>query len=160
MLGNVALLFLMLALVFDLVGLAAFSGKLHQRCGWQSESSKKWHLYEPTAERFCSRGTLGFFCPQNVTVDDPLTGNPMPVVCSNQFPSPGEGLWGFDNIFQGFLTIFVMITQDGWTDLMYWYRDTNGEWSQIYFILLEISCATILLNLLIAVLVVGQAGFD
>ena len=49
----------------------------------------------------------------------------------------------------------LLFMQDGWADYMNAFRDTNGDWSQMYFILMQLMCTMIFLNLLIAVLVVN-----
>jgi len=166
MLCNVCILFMLFAFTFSLVGLAAFNGKLHQKCGWNKELNQtEWFVYAPTSQRFCSLDPLvGTQCPSDAVVVDPDTGNNRSVVCVSEFNFPGDnvtvvnpwGGWtGYDNLAQSFLTTFIIVTQDGWSDYMNAYRDTNGDASQIFFILIEIVCSTILLSLLIAVMVVN-----
>lgn len=117
-LGDVALFLLITYFFFAVVGLTIFRGKLHQRCGWRPSGDGPWRLYGPTSDRFCSLSPAsGFQCP-NVTVMDPDSGDEQPVLCVAEFPSPNAGLTGFDNIFQAMLTIFVMVTLEGWTDVM------------------------------------------
>jgi hypothetical protein len=63
MLSNVAILLLLISVLFDLLGLSAFSGKLHQRCGWQSDTNASvWYMYGPTLGQFCSLTSVGMQC--------------------------------------------------------------------------------------------------
>ncbi len=98
-LGDVAL-FLLITYFFCGSWLDNFSGKLHQKCGWQPSDKGPWRLYGPTSDRFCSLSPCsGFHCP-NVTEIDPQSGDPRPVLCAAEFPTPNAGLTGFDNIFK------------------------------------------------------------
>jgi len=117
-LGDVFLLLLFTYFVLALIGLTVFRGKLHQRCGWQSSVGSTWHLYEATADRFCSLSAVGGLRCPNVTVVEPSTGLARPVVCAQVFDPPNSGLTGFDNIFQGLLTVFVFVTLEGWSEVM------------------------------------------
>ena len=47
-------------------------------------------------------------------------GCPDGQVCSRYVPGPNDGITNFDNIFAGMLTVFQVITNEGWTDIMYW----------------------------------------
>ena len=40
--------------------------------------------------------------------------------CSELWEGPNDGITSFDNIFAGMLTVFQVITNEGWTDIMYW----------------------------------------
>ena len=41
-------------------------------------------------------------------------------VCREYWEGPNNGITSFDNIFAGMLTVFQVITNEGWTDIMYW----------------------------------------
>ena len=63
-----------------------------------------------------------------VNPDDPQIcdnsgkGTPCPVgeFCVENWVGPNDGITSFDNIFAGMLTVFQVITNEGWTDIMYW----------------------------------------
>jgi hypothetical protein len=40
--------------------------------------------------------------------------------CKPLWEGPNDGITNFDNIFLGMLTVFQVITNEGWTDIMYW----------------------------------------
>ena len=41
-------------------------------------------------------------------------------VCKRFVRGPNDGITSYDNIFSGMLTVFQVITNEGWTDIMYW----------------------------------------
>ena len=63
------------------------------------------------------------------------------------------GVTTFDNILRALITIFQMITLEGWTDLMYNLRDSSQQWMAISFcILLVVVGSFFLLNVILAVI--------
>ena len=40
--------------------------------------------------------------------------------CKPLWDGPNDGITNFDNIFLGMLAVFQVITNEGWTDIMYW----------------------------------------
>lgn len=63
------------------------------------------------------------------------------------------GITNFDNLASGILTIFQMITLEGWTDIMYNLMDSNMAWMAVLFCcLLVIIGSFFLLNVILAVL--------
>ena len=40
---------------------------------------------------------------------------------------PNDGITNFDNIFLGMLAVFQVITNEGWTDIMYWVSDFSFD---------------------------------
>ena len=64
------------------------------------------------------------------------------------------GIPGFDNVAQGFLTIFQILTLESWVYLMYNYSDTgSGVISVIFFILVVLIGAFFTMNLVLAIIV-------
>ena len=64
------------------------------------------------------------------------------------------GIPGFDNVFQGFLTIFQILTLESWVYLMYNYSDTgSAEISVIFFVLVVLLGAFFTMNLVLAIIV-------
>jgi len=81
-------------------------------------------------------------------------GVAVPFRCQ-RFGNPGYGYIGFDNIGMAMLTIFTSITLEGWVDVMYSLNATFGAPVPlaIYFALLTVTGAYILLNLALAVII-------
>lgn len=58
----------------------------------------------------------------------------------------------FDNLFVSVLNIFIIITLEGWTDMMYLIRRSTGSQGyDIFFILVVVFGTFFVLNLMIAV---------
>ena len=73
------------------------------------------------------------------------------------------GIPGFDNVAQGFLTIFQILTLESWVYLMYNYSDTgSAEISVIFFVLVVLLGAFFTMNLVLAIIVdsFSQAASD
>jgi hypothetical protein len=63
------------------------------------------------------------------------------------------GITGFDNLGIGILTIFQMITLEGWTKIMYNLMDSDLVWMAVIFsVLLILIGSFFLLNVILAVL--------
>lgn len=59
----------------------------------------------------------------------------------------------FNNFLEAFTTVFVVLTNDGWTTIYYnYYRATGSAVSTVYFISLIILGQKVLLNLFLAIL--------
>ena len=64
------------------------------------------------------------------------------------------GIPGFDNVFQGFLTIFQILTLESWVYLMYNFSDAGSpEVSVIFFVLVVLLGAFFTMNLVLAIIV-------
>ena len=63
------------------------------------------------------------------------------------------GIITFDNIVEGMVTIFQVITLEGWSTLMYNLSDASPQWmSEIFCILLVLVGSFFLLNVILAVI--------
>lgn len=91
-------------------------------------------------------GGAGRACPV-----DPSYENGM--FCT-AYGNPNFGITSYDNILWAWLTIFQLITQEGWTDVMYATQDAVSTWVWIYYVLLLIFGSFFAVNLAIAVLYV------
>ena len=68
--------------------------------------------------------------------------------CMSKWEGPNYGITSFDNIGHAMLTVFVCITMEGWTDVLYYANDAVGfgaNW--IYFFALVIIGSFFMLNL-------------
>jgi len=66
--------------------------------------------------------------------------------------SPDFNMTSFDNILKSVLNIFIIITLEGWSEIMYKIRNATGTvLYDIFFILVVIFGAFFVLNLMIAV---------
>ena len=65
----------------------------------------------------------------------------------------------FDSLFWATLTVFQILTQADWNEVLYTGMEKSGPWASIYFILLMIFGNYVLFSLLVAILVQGFVSF-
>lgn len=56
--------------------------------------------------------------------------------CTQLGRNPFHGTISFDNIGMAWVAIFLVISLEGWTDIMYYVQDAHSFWDWIYFVLL------------------------
>ncbi|RCN26848.1 transporter, cation channel family protein [Ancylostoma caninum] len=110
---HIALLVLFVILIYAIIGLELFCGKLHSTC--VDPATGQLAQKDPTP---C--GTVGsaFKCEPS----DALTGMGVKWECSSNtsWPGPNNGITNFDNFGLAMLTVFQCVSLEGWTDVMYW----------------------------------------
>ncbi|XP_039216843.1 voltage-dependent L-type calcium channel subunit alpha-1D isoform X10 [Crotalus tigris] len=133
---HIALLVLFVIIIYAIIGLELFIGKMHKSCYF--EDSEILAEDEPAP---CAFSGSGRQCPLNGTE------------CKGGWPGPNGGITNFDNFGYAMLTVFQCITMEGWTDVLYWVNDAIGcEWPWIYFVSLIILGSFFVLNLVLGVL--------
>jgi hypothetical protein len=158
-LANVVVFILFIFFLFGIWGVALFRGALYQRCRTQEQPfpltgpDAKW----PTAgERLCSKpGGAGLHqCPAGQYCGGPQDfGLPRSIDDVKNSELISYGIVHFDNIAAAIVTIFQMITLEGWTGLMYDLQDAGPAWfAVIYCILVVIVGSFFLLNVILAVI--------
>uniref|UniRef100_A0A8C9SJ36 Voltage-dependent L-type calcium channel subunit alpha n=1 Tax=Scleropages formosus TaxID=113540 RepID=A0A8C9SJ36_SCLFO len=129
---HIALLVLFVIIIYAIIGLELFMGKMHRTCTLAEE--KPAPCAPPHVNgRHCT--------PQNTTK------------CEMGWAGPNDGITNFDNFAFAMLTVFQCITMEGWTDVLYWVNDAVGNgWPWIYFVTLIIIGSFFVLNLVLGVL--------
>uniref|UniRef100_A0AAQ4PKN1 Voltage-dependent calcium channel alpha-1 subunit IQ domain-containing protein n=1 Tax=Gasterosteus aculeatus aculeatus TaxID=481459 RepID=A0AAQ4PKN1_GASAC len=128
---QIGLLLFFAILMFAIIGLEFYSGKLHQTC-LPSDAL----LGTPLAKI----GARLRKCPDMYDCNDTWIG-------------PNDGITQFDNILFAVLTVFQCITMEGWTAVLYNTNDALGmTWNWMYFIPLIIIGSFFVLNLVLGVL--------
>ena len=56
--------------------------------------------------------------------------------CTTGPTNPFHGAISFDNIGLAWVAIFLVISLEGWTDVMYFVQDAHSFWNWIYFVCL------------------------
>ncbi|KAL7013140.1 hypothetical protein ACKWTF_015214 [Chironomus riparius] len=136
---HIALLVLFVIIIYAIIGLELFSGKLHRTC-FQNGTNVMMDDPNPCGEDGFDCGTL-----------DPVDGHSM--VCSLYWDGPNKGITNFDNFGLAMLTVFQCVTLEGWTDMLYHIQDAMGNsWQWIYFISMVILGAFFVMNLILGVL--------
>jgi hypothetical protein len=111
--------------------------------------------YDLEVERICTKDGYGAYeCPVNM-----ICGTPHDRGLSMESDRPTEqvlinyGITSFDNIIVGFLTIFSMVTLEGWAFIMYNLLDATMSWLAIFVcVSVVIFCGFFLVNVILAVL--------
>ncbi|XP_047643871.1 voltage-dependent L-type calcium channel subunit alpha-1C isoform X7 [Phacochoerus africanus] len=132
---HIALLVLFVIIIYAIIGLELFMGKMHKTCynqeGVPAEDDPSPCALETGHGRQCQNGT----------------------VCKPGWDGPKHGITNFDNFAFAMLTVFQCITMEGWTDVLYWVNDAVGrDWPWIYFVTLIIIGSFFVLNLVLGVL--------
>lgn len=73
---------------------------------------------------------------QHTNPDDCVNWNQYYTNCIEGGPNPFQGTISFDNIGLAWVAIFLVISLEGWTDIMYYVQDAHSFWDWIYFVLL------------------------
>nr|XP_036215545.1 uncharacterized protein LOC106617992 isoform X1 [Bactrocera oleae] len=66
--------------------------------------------------------------------------------------NPFQGTISFDNIGMAWVAIFLVISLEGWTDIMYYVQDADSFWDWIYFVLLIVIGSFFMINLCLVVI--------
>ncbi|XP_035997563.1 voltage-dependent R-type calcium channel subunit alpha-1E [Fundulus heteroclitus] len=133
---QIGLLLFFAILMFAIIGLEFYSGKLHRTCtpqpGIRENETVDSSEYEfPCGVRQC----------------------PGKYACTETWIGPNDGITQFDNILFAVLTVFQCITMEGWTTVLYNTNDALGPtWNWLYFIPLIIIGSFFVLNLVLGVL--------
>ncbi|XP_043554473.1 probable voltage-dependent R-type calcium channel subunit alpha-1E [Chiloscyllium plagiosum] len=131
---QIGLLLFFAILMFAIIGLEFYYGKLHLTCYTNNSAAEELELQFP-----CGKQEPARLCP-NGTVCDYWIG-------------PNAGITQFDNILFALLTVFQCITMEGWTTILYNTNDALGAtWNWLYFIPLIIIGSFFVLNLVLGVL--------
>ncbi|KAF2145335.1 uncharacterized protein K452DRAFT_294991 [Aplosporella prunicola CBS 121167] len=156
LLVNVGFLIGFFWLLFGIVGVQSFKSSFRRTCVWVDPEGKQDNY---TSDQFC-----GGYLDQS--------GNQMPWITADGVPgaekhkgylcpvnsycvegdSPHNGTQSFDNIFQSLELVFIIMTSNTFSDLMYSVADSDYLAACIYFAFGIVIMALWLLNLLIAVI--------
>ncbi|XP_034636990.1 voltage-dependent L-type calcium channel subunit alpha-1C isoform X17 [Trachemys scripta elegans] len=133
---HIALLVLFVIIIYAIIGLELFMGKMHKTCyflqgGLPAEEEASPCAPQSAHGRQCQNGTE----------------------CKPGWEGPKHGITNFDNFAFAMLTVFQCITMEGWTDVLYWMQDAMGyELPWVYFVSLVIFGSFFVLNLVLGVL--------
>ncbi|XP_036074489.1 voltage-dependent L-type calcium channel subunit alpha-1D isoform X6 [Rousettus aegyptiacus] len=133
---HIALLVLFVIIIYAIIGLELFIGKMHKTCFFADSDVVAEEDPAP-----CAFSGNGRQCSANGTE------------CRSGWVGPNGGITNFDNFAFAMLTVFQCITMEGWTDVLYWMNDAMGfELPWVYFVSLVIFGSFFVLNLVLGVL--------
>ncbi|CAB0028578.1 unnamed protein product, partial [Trichogramma brassicae] len=182
MLGNVLLLCFFVFFIFGIVGVQLWEGILRQRCFLKPHPNVKYpddleKFFEYQGQDYiCSRmddngmhscsnlprlkiGNIE--CNETALPNSNLTflnatscvnWNAYYTECKGQGNNPFQGTISFDNIGLAWVAIFLVISLEGWTDIMYYVQDAHSFWDWIYFVLLIVIGSFFMINLCLVVI--------
>ncbi|XP_077001970.1 voltage-dependent L-type calcium channel subunit alpha-1F isoform X2 [Tamandua tetradactyla] len=133
---HIALLVLFVIIIYAIIGLELFLGRMHKTCYFLGSDVEAEEDPSP-----CASSGSGRACTLNQTE------------CRGRWAGPNGGITNFDNFFFAMLTVFQCVTMEGWTDVLYWMQDAMGyELPWVYFVSLVIFGSFFVLNLVLGVL--------
>ncbi|CAH6787731.1 voltage-dependent L-type calcium channel subunit alpha-1S [Phodopus roborovskii] len=136
---HIALLVLFMVIIYAIIGLELFKGKMHKTCYFIGTDIVATVENEKPSP--CARTGSGRPCTINGSE------------CRGGWPGPNHGITHFDNFGFSMLTVYQCISMEGWTDVLYWVNDAIGnEWPWIYFVTLILLGSFFILNLVLGVL--------
>ncbi|VVC89033.1 unnamed protein product [Leptidea sinapis] len=181
MLGNVLLLCFFVFFIFGIVGVQLWEGILRQRCelmlppnvlrpniSFYYEFSKELDYICTTPEdsgmHLCGNfppyrygalvcnETAKQFSYNTPTNTSCVNWNQYYTNCTQRGSNPFQGTISFDNIGLAWVAIFLVISLEGWTDIMYYVQDAHSFWDWIYFVLLIVIGSFFMINLCLVVI--------
>ncbi|XP_039472111.1 voltage-dependent T-type calcium channel subunit alpha-1H-like isoform X1 [Oreochromis aureus] len=174
MLGNVLILYAFVIHIFGVIGVQMWAGKLRNRCFLGEDILTKYNvslspyfvpIFGGQSSFICSADDKGGgrFCSDvppyqedgkicTLAADEPIQAgqcvnwNMYYNVCRAGDHNPDLGAVNFDNIVYAWITIFQVVTLEGWTNIMYYVMDSYSFWSFVFFIFVTIMGSFIIMN--------------
>ena len=72
--------------------------------------------------------------------------------CAETLDNPNKGVTHFDNIFVAFVTVFQIVTMEGWTSILIYTENAFSKLSFIYYIPLLFIAGNLMLNMTLAII--------
>ncbi|KAG0368488.1 calcium channel protein, partial [Mortierella sp. AD032] len=154
LLVNIVLFIAFFFIIFSIVGVQAFKGSLSRRCVSQDRTVT---LNDTFCGGHYDPATPGNKLPYLSTDGVPSTTTAKGNICAMGFECVDTGknfenAISFDNIFSAMVPVYVLMTGQTWTDLMYHIMDAEYAWSAVYFVLVVLVMNFWILNLFVAVI--------
>ncbi|KAF9928693.1 calcium channel protein [Linnemannia zychae] len=155
LLVNIVLFIAFFFIIFCIVGVQAFKGSMSRRC---VNINNNTIIVDGIS---CG----GHYDPTNPEVKlpyidvnkEPSTTSAKGNICALGYVCMDVGInfenaISFNNIFSAMVPVYVLMTGQTWTDLMYRIMDAEYAWSAIYFVLVVLVMNFWILNLFVAVI--------
>ncbi|KAI5613396.1 voltage-dependent L-type calcium channel subunit alpha-1D [Silurus asotus] len=105
---HIALLVLFVIIIYAIIGLELFIGKMHATC--YMNGTRTLAEEDPSP---CALSGHGRKCTVNGST------------CRDGWQGPNNGITNFDNFLFAMLTVFQCITMEGWTEVLYWVNNCS-----------------------------------
>ncbi|QFZ26324.1 putative calcium-channel protein [Clavispora lusitaniae] len=143
--------------IFAIIGVQSFKSSLSRNCVWTNPTDPS-ETFRNT-EQFCGSyigldGKAKPFLNRNGEASESIKGFrcPMNSVCQSG-ENPYAGSVNFDNIFQSMQLVFVIMSVNAFSDLMYELMDTDNIAAALFFIFAIFILTVWLMNIFIAIIV-------
>ncbi|KAL0195474.1 hypothetical protein M9458_009046, partial [Cirrhinus mrigala] len=133
---HIALLVLFVIIIYAIIGLELFMGKMHKTCFFFKDGHKGQDFIFIICSFLASgiysdRLTKSCFFSGPISEEKPAPCAPSSAhgrhcspanitQCMMGWEGPNDGITNFDNFAFAMLTVFQCITMEGWTDVLYW----------------------------------------
>ncbi|XP_055945337.1 voltage-dependent T-type calcium channel subunit alpha-1I-like [Argiope bruennichi] len=97
-------------------------------------------------------GTAVPFSSNSPSLTSCVNWNQYYVICRAGNRNPFKGAISFDNIGLAWVAIFLVISLEGWSDIMYYVQDAHSFWDWVYFVLLIVIGSFFMINLCLVVI--------
>ncbi|KAG0294302.1 calcium channel protein, partial [Dissophora globulifera] len=155
LLVNIALFIAFFFIVFSIIGVQAFKGSMSRHCVLATNQSVVLQ------DQFCG-GHYNISEPKGMSSYITVDGTHSPTspkghICSQAYICMDtgvnfDGVISFDVIYSAMVPVYVLMTGQTWTDMMYKIMDAEYSWSAIYFVLVVLVMNFWILNLFVAVI--------
>ncbi|TGZ67466.1 hypothetical protein CRM22_004775 [Opisthorchis felineus] len=164
---HIALLVIFVIIIYAIIGLELFSGKLHATCYDVYTGEIEDHPSTCNVNRqseICGRGSICYDFKLNMStaavaerqaIADAVAAGTMvpPFPTPERWAGPNFGITNFDNFGLSMLTVFQCVTMEGWTQVMYWVNDSQGMlYPWVYFVSMILIGSFFVMNLVLGVL--------
>nr|QQY02492.1 voltage-dependent L-type calcium channel subunit alpha-1C [Cryptocotyle lingua] len=164
---HIALLVIFVIIIYAIIGLELFSGKLHATCYDLYTGEIEDHPSTCNVNRqteICARGYVCHDYKVNLShaavaerqvIAEAVAAGKMtaPLPMPERWAGPNFGITNFDNFGLSMLTVFQCVTMEGWTQVMYWVNDSQGMlYPWIYFVSMILIGSFFVMNLVLGVL--------
>jgi hypothetical protein len=157
LLVNVAFLIGFFWLLFSIVGVQSFKSSMRRHCVWQGTTPQDDYINKG---QFCgghrfANGTTAGYDHATTRPGGPDEGKgflcPVGSLCV-EGENPFNGTQSFDDILQSLELVFVIMSSNTWSNLLYTMADTDYLISSLFFIVGIVILSLWLISLLIAVI--------
>ncbi|EGR31607.1 hypothetical protein IMG5_106200 [Ichthyophthirius multifiliis] len=142
LLKNSIVVLLFFYIIFAIGGLQLFSGILKKRC-IEKETGIELYINENLNFSFCAHSN-----------DCVKYDNTKEYICGKLISNPCNDIVNFDTFGWSFLTVFQIVTMEGWSDILNGVQKTFSAWAIIYFLLVIFIGSFFLTNLTLAIITV------
>jgi hypothetical protein len=151
---NTFIVFFFFLLIFAMLCVMLWNGTFHYRC--QNDITLEWVDEESLCYPAQPRADA-VFCRSLQFLDSPYTCEENES-CIEYSSTPEDGGLNFDNLGYSLLTLFVVTTMEGWSDVLFYTQDVMTQGTFFVFLAIILIGNFTIVNLMIAAILVQLDG--